>query len=111
MPSAFTSVRKFGGQAAAPDCALVIATSDELTTPLPLVSPINKPKVTAGLMVFVPSDTLFNWTVMYWALQVPAERLTNTCWLWAPIAAVAVPQLEVTPPTAVIGFVKLKMIV
>lgn len=59
LPSTFISVRKFGGQAAAPDCALVIARSDELTTPLPLVSPINKPKVmgalnsvATGLMLF-----------------------------------------------------------
>jgi F0F1-type ATP synthase beta subunit len=48
---------------------------------------------------------------MYWALQVLAERLTSTWWLSVPIAAVAVPQVDVTPPTAVTEFVKLKMIV
>ena len=71
-PLTFTSSRKLGGLAAIPDCDLVRPTSEALTEPLPLVSPINKPNVTEGLMVFVPSDTLFNWTVMYWPLQVPA---------------------------------------
>ena len=110
-PLPFTSSRKLGGLAADPDCDLVRATSEALTEPLPFTSPINKPKVTAGLMVFVPSDTLFSWMVMYWALQLPADRLTTTWWLSAPIAAVAVPQVDVTPPTDVIGFVKLKLIV
>lgn len=82
--------------------------------PSPVVSPINRPKVTEGLMVFVPSDTLFNWSVMYLPLQVAAARLTITWWLsMLLIAAVAVAQIEfdVTPPTDVTEFVKLKTIV
>jgi hypothetical protein len=112
VPSPLTSTRKLGGQAAIPDWDLAWETSAPLTVPSPVVSPIKRPKVTDGLIVDVPSVTLFNWSVMYWPLQAPAERLTNTSWLSEPIAAVAVPQLDVTVGlTPVTGLVKLKTIV
>src|SRR5436309_12656199 len=72
-PLTVTSVRKLLGLATVPLCAFVWLMSDELTEPLPVVSPINKPIVAVAEARMFPwlSSTPVRVRVIYCALHAP----------------------------------------
>ena len=94
VPLAFTSSRKFALVTVCPDCNLVWLTSDELTEPLPLVSPTRTAIGMATSPIFVPVFTLDKVTDILCALVTPV-KLTVTAVVPLPVTLLTIPMPDV----------------